>query len=184
MNSKKKKNVDKPQKSTTNCQDHFLTKKLQSLATRWNPFADVWIHKHTRHRERVDIAQDVALYHVREESCRRFFFFFALVLTPRGYKEEKKAGNGGLGGWKMPGSHSTTASNLFLTPQHRRGGDERKQRAYTHTHTHTVCAASIQRHQGPWRDARNGNWVAAQRLITEFQGDGSGKDGSCVVTTR
>lgn len=113
-----------------------------------------------------------------------FLFFFALVLTPRGYKEEKKAGNEGLGGWKMPGSHSTTASNPFLTPQHRRGGDERKQRAYTHTHTHTACAASIQRHQGPWRDARNGNWVAAQRLITEFQGDGSGKDGSCVVTTR
>lgn len=75
---------------------------------------------------------------MREESCRRFFFFFALVLTPRGYKEEKKAGNGGLGGWKMPGSHSTTASNPFLTPQHRRGGDERKQRAYTHTHIRRV----------------------------------------------
>lgn len=77
---------------------------------------------------------------MREESCRRFFFFFALVLTPRGYKEEKKAGNGGLGGWKMPGSHSTTASNPFLTPQHRWGGDERKQRAYTHTHTYGVCS--------------------------------------------
>lgn len=40
----------------------------------------------------------------------------------------------------MPGSHSTTASNPFLTPQHRRGGDERKQRAYTHTHTYGVCS--------------------------------------------
>ena len=119
-----------------------------------------------------------------------FLFFFALVLTPRGYKEEKKAGDGGrLGDWKMPGSHSTTASNPFLTPQHQRERGREKTESthmhtHTHTHIHTACAASIQRHQGPWRDARNGNWVAARRLITEFQGDGSGKDGSCVVTTR
>ena len=93
----------------------------------------------------------MALYHVREESCRRFFlsffFFFALVLTPRGYKEEKKAGDGGrLGDWKMPGSHSTTASNPFLTPQHQRERGERENRehthahTYTHTYTHGVCS--------------------------------------------
>ena len=93
----------------------------------------------------------MALYHVREESCRRFFhslfFFFSLVLNPRGYKEEKKAGDGGrLGDWKMPGSHSTTASNPFLTPQHQRERGERENRehthahTYTHTHTHGVCS--------------------------------------------
>lgn len=68
------------------------------------------------------------LCHVREESCPVFFFF----PTPRGDREEERV----EGGWKMPGSHSTTAFNPFLTPRHRqRGWREKTESIHTNTHT-------------------------------------------------
>lgn len=107
------------------------------------------------------------LCHVREESCPVFFFF----PTPRGDREEERVEGAG----KCLAATPPPPSTLFSPLDTAKGGVERENREHTHKHAHMACATSIQRHQGPWRDARNGNSVAARRLITEFQGDGSGK---------
>lgn len=136
----------------------FLATPLKSLCWRLNPQT-----QHEASRKGWDIAQDGCIVS-RARGVLSFFSFF----QPLAGIERKR-------GWRRAGKClSTTAFNPFLTPRHRqRGMGERENRE--HTHTHTACATSIQRHQGPWRDARNGNSVAVRRLITEFQGDGSGK---------
>lgn len=117
------------------------------------------------------------LCHVREESCPVFFFF----PTPRGDREEERV----EGGWKMPGSHSTTAFNPFLTPRHRqRGGGERKQRAYTQTRTHGVRNIYSKASRALARCTKRKLSCRPEINYRVSRGWIRKGDGSCVVTTR